>query len=81
MPVVTISLPPDLAAKVKAAVANGRYASDSDVIRKALQQWSRDNHFEIDNPVVLRPRREISDSDVAKLYAAFRANRLDDDTR
>lgn len=36
---LTITMPGDLAAVVKAAVAEGDYASTSEVIREALREW------------------------------------------
>jgi antitoxin ParD1/3/4 len=76
MPVVTVSLSPELDAKVKAAVASGNYASDSEVIRHALQSWSRDRPIDLRSaPKPLRGV-EPSESEVAALFAAFQANKL-----
>lgn len=36
---LTITMPGDLAAVVKAAVAEGDYASTSEVVREALREW------------------------------------------
>ncbi len=36
---MTITLPPDMAGLVKAAVQTGDYASASEVIREALRDW------------------------------------------
>ncbi len=36
---LTITLPTDMAAVVKAAVEGGDYASTSEVVREALRQW------------------------------------------
>ena len=36
---LTITMPGDLAAVVKAAVAGGEYASTSEVMREALREW------------------------------------------
>lgn len=36
---LTITMPADLAAVVKAAVAGGDYASTSEVLREALRDW------------------------------------------
>lgn len=36
---LTITMPGDLAAIVKAAVAEGDYASTSEVVREALREW------------------------------------------
>ncbi len=37
---ISISLPPELAHLVRAAVVSGEYSSNSDVIRDALQDWT-----------------------------------------
>ena len=36
---MSIALPPELAAAVRAAVANGEYVSSSEVVREALRDW------------------------------------------
>ncbi|GAB1719454.1 MAG: putative transcriptional regulator, CopG family [Nitrosospira sp.] len=36
---LTITMPGDLAAVIKAAVAEGDYASTSEVVREALREW------------------------------------------
>ncbi|MEA2774675.1 MAG: antitoxin ParD1/3/4 [Acetobacteraceae bacterium] len=36
---MTITLPSDIAAVVKGAVAGGDYASSSEVVREALRDW------------------------------------------
>ncbi len=37
---LTITLPPDMAARIRAAVEAGTYASPSDVVREALREWT-----------------------------------------
>jgi antitoxin ParD1/3/4 len=76
MPVVTVSLSPELAAKVKAAVASGSYASDSAVIRHALQNWSHDAMIDLTSLKSQRRLNTSNESDVAALFAAFQANKL-----
>lgn len=39
MPMVTVSLSPQQAAGIRAAVDNGSYASSSEVVREALRLW------------------------------------------
>jgi antitoxin ParD1/3/4 len=76
MPVVTISLSPELAAKVKDAVADGSFASDSAVIRHALQYWSQDKRIDLtQNGRILR-KRQASEADIQALFAAFKGNKL-----
>jgi len=36
---ISIALTPELAAAVRAAVANGEYVSSSEVVREALRDW------------------------------------------
>jgi antitoxin ParD1/3/4 len=36
---MSIALTPEMAAAVRAAVANGEYASSSEIIREALRDW------------------------------------------
>jgi antitoxin ParD1/3/4 len=36
---MSIALTPEMAAAVRAAVANGEYASSSEVVREALRDW------------------------------------------
>jgi antitoxin ParD1/3/4 len=38
---LTITVPAEMAAVVRQAVANGSYASTSEVIREALRDWTR----------------------------------------
>ena len=38
---MSIALTPELAAAVRAAVANGEYVSSSEVVREALRDWQR----------------------------------------
>ncbi|MGO7160726.1 type II toxin-antitoxin system ParD family antitoxin, partial [Rhizobium johnstonii] len=39
MPMVTVSISPQQAAGIRAAVDNGGYASSSEVVREALRLW------------------------------------------
>lgn len=79
MPLVTISLSPELAAKVKAAVANGRYASDSEVVRNALEQWSEHQHIDLSKLPRTAVKPKIDEHDVARLYSTFMSKKLDGD--
>jgi len=36
---ISIALPPELAANIRKAVETGEYASSSEVVRDALQEW------------------------------------------
>jgi antitoxin ParD1/3/4 len=37
---ISIALPPELVANIRKAVETGEYASSSDVVRDALQEWT-----------------------------------------
>jgi antitoxin ParD1/3/4 len=49
---LTITVPAEMAATVKAAVASGDYASTSEVVREALRAWTKAQDAE---------RRELDD--------------------
>ena len=38
---VTVTMPHEMTAEIKAAIATGEYASTSEVVRDALRQWQR----------------------------------------
>jgi antitoxin ParD1/3/4 len=38
---VTVTMPHEMTADIKAAIATGEYASTSEVVRDALRQWQR----------------------------------------
>lgn len=80
MPLVTVSLSPDLAAKVKAAVDNGQFASDSEVIRRALQIWSRENEIDLSKTSAPLVSKLSKEADVARLFEAFKAGKLNEDS-
>lgn len=50
---VSVALTPELASKMRRAVASGEYASSSEVVREALRDWSE--------------RRTIRDEAIAEL--------------
>lgn len=52
---MTITMPAEMAATVKAAVAEGAYASSSEVVREALREW--------------RVRRSVQQEELAALKA------------
>ncbi|MBD8685673.1 MULTISPECIES: ribbon-helix-helix domain-containing protein [unclassified Rhizobium] len=68
MPMVTVSISPEQAAKMREAVDCGEYASGSEVVRAALRLW-----FDT-NSATRRARRAPSETgehmNVADLYAA-----------
>ncbi|MBO9602679.1 MAG: type II toxin-antitoxin system ParD family antitoxin [Novosphingobium sp.] len=38
---ITVTMPEELAAKLRAAVESGEYATTSEIVRDALQEWSQ----------------------------------------
>ena len=68
---MTITMPADMAALVKAAVEAGDYASTSEVIRDALRQWKMRRAIQIQEIAALK-------SDIDKGLADVAAGRVKD---
>ena len=66
---MTITMPADLAALVKAAVETGDYASTSEVVRDALRQWKMTRAIQIQEISALK-------SDIDKGLADVAAGRI-----
>jgi antitoxin ParD1/3/4 len=66
---LTITLPSDMAAVVKSAVADGDYASSSEVVREALRDWKMKRALQ------LRELAELK-ADIDKGLADVAAGRL-----
>lgn len=75
MPMVTVSISPEQAAKMRDAVDGGAYASGSEVVREALRLWA--TSFERENGAsTLRPHTAVEERlNVAELYAAHTTKR------
>ena len=58
---VTITLPAEMAASLKATVAEGQYASTSEVVREALREWTRARDVERRELEALREMIRIGD--------------------
>jgi antitoxin ParD1/3/4 len=58
---ITITLPAEMAAAVKETVAEGEYASASEVIREALRDWTRARDTERRELEALREMIRIGD--------------------
>jgi antitoxin ParD1/3/4 len=72
---VSISLTEDMLAQVKAAVASGRYASASEVIREALREWAeQEQRRELKRAELRRLIQEGLDSG-SKPYDGFESAR------
>jgi antitoxin ParD1/3/4 len=68
---MTITMPADMAALVKAAVEAGDYASTSEVVRDALRQWKMRRAIQIQEIAALK-------SDIDKGLADVAAGRVKD---
>jgi antitoxin ParD1/3/4 len=62
---MTITMPADMAALVKAAVEAGDYASTSEVIRDALRQWKMRRAIQIQEIAALKSAIDKGLADVA----------------
>ena len=68
---MTITMPADMAAIVKAAVDDGDYASTSEVVRDALREWKTKRAIQIQEIAALK-------ADIDKGLADVAAGRLTD---
>jgi antitoxin ParD1/3/4 len=68
---LTITMPPELAAVVKQAVATGDYASTSEVVRSALRDWKLKRALQIEELAALK-------TDIDKGLADIAAGRVKD---
>jgi len=62
---LTITMPPELAAVVKQAVAAGDYASTSEVVRAALRDWKVKRALQIEELAALKAEIDKGLADVA----------------
>ncbi|MGB7180591.1 MAG: ribbon-helix-helix protein, CopG family [Burkholderiaceae bacterium] len=62
---LTITMPSELAATIKAAVAGGDYASSSEVIREALREWRIRRTVQVEELATLKADIEQGLADVA----------------
>ncbi len=68
---LTITLPSDMAAVVKGAVAGGDYASTSEVVREALRDWKMKRALQLQELTALK-------SDIDKGLADLAEGRVKD---
>ncbi|MDR6104510.1 antitoxin ParD1/3/4 [Agrobacterium larrymoorei] len=73
MPLLTVSISPEQAAKMHEAVAHGTYASSSEVVRAALKLWAETQHVE--KPNLVGRNRDGEAVNVAELYALHNTHR------
>jgi antitoxin ParD1/3/4 len=62
---LTITLPTDMAAVVKGAVADGDYASTSEVVRAALRDWKMKRALQLQELAALKTDIDKGLADVA----------------
>ncbi len=62
---MTITLPSDMAASVKGAVAAGDDATRSEVVREALRDWTAKRALRLEELAALKAEIELGLSDVA----------------
>ncbi len=74
---LTVTLPADMAALVKGAVEGGGYASSSEVIRKALRDWTLKRELRLQEVAALKAEIDRRLADVAQgRIADFDAERI-----
>jgi len=74
---MTITMPAEMAATLKATVAEGQYASTSEVVREAVRDWTRARDVERRELEALREAIRIGDESgpsipAAQVYAELR---------
>ena len=62
---LTITMPADMAAVVKAAVEGGDYASSSEVVREALREWKLKRAVQVQELAALKADIDKGLADVA----------------
>ena len=77
---ISVTVPKDMAAQIKARVASGEYASESEVIRdglralqareKAVEQWLKNDIVPVYDAMKANPERARSLDDVKAALAA-----------
>jgi antitoxin ParD1/3/4 len=63
---LTITLPSDMAAVVKSAVAGGDYASSSEVVREALRDWKMKRALQLQELAALKADIDKGLTDLAE---------------
>lgn len=73
MPMVTVSISPEQAARMRAAVDCGAYASGSEVVREALRLWAATERRGAANPEENTVTDTSGHVSVASLFASHQA--------
>ena len=63
---LTVTLPSDMAAVVKDAVADGDYASSSEVVREALRDWKTKRALQLQELAALKAEIDKGLADLAE---------------
>lgn len=63
---LTVTLPADMASRVKDAVAEGNYASTSEIVREALRDWELKAELRKRKLVALRKHVDLGLRDLAR---------------
>ena len=75
---LSITLPADMARMIRAKVAGGRYASNSEVIREAMRIWQEQEQLHAERLAGIRakidaaendPRPSLTDAEIEKHFA------------
>ncbi|MDZ7927947.1 MAG: type II toxin-antitoxin system ParD family antitoxin [Agrobacterium sp.] len=70
MPMVTVSISPEQAARMREAVNSGAYASGSEVVRAALRLWAASAATAAETEAAAPVEADRERLNVAELYAA-----------
>lgn len=70
MPMVTVSISPEQAARMREAVNSGAYASGSEVVRAALRLWAASAQHGAETTPHAPVEADRERMNVAELYAA-----------
>ena len=70
MPMVTVSISPEQAARMREAVNCGAYASGSEVVRAALRLWAASAQHNTETSPAAPAEADRERMNVAELYAA-----------
>ena len=65
---ITVTMPEEMAAKLRAAVDTGEYATTSEIVREALREWSDEQ--ERRQGALARVRALIAEADASPSYPA-----------
>lgn len=63
---LTVTLPAEMAATLKAAVESGDYASTSEVVREAVRDWKTKRALQLEELAALKAEIDKGLADVAK---------------